>query len=336
MMKLFTTFLFFCIVSLGTAQDTTGPYLLVNTVDALIPLKASKTEVQISGTIAHVQITQVYQNLGKEPIEAKYVFPLSTQAAVHKMQMTIGDRIVNAKIFEREEAQKVYASALAQGKRAAKLDQDRPNVFEMNVGNIMPTDEIAITIYYTEMLVPVNGEYQFVAPAVVGPRFTGESNKNEASFNTPYTAKGIADTFNFDMTVTLNAGMLIQNIGSSSHKVNVNYPDAKTAEVFLSKSNENPSNRDFILNYNLRGNKIQSGLLLYEEENENFFAFQMVPTKNRVLAEIPAREYLFIVDVSLTVLPIYGTHQEDNLYDECRGRVPSPSAQGDQDKRSLH
>ena len=297
-MKLLCTILLFCCTFLGFAQETDSPYLLISTKDAVIPLKASKTDVQISGTIAHVRVTQVYQNKGTQAIEAKYVFPLSTQAAVHKMQMTIGDRIVNAKIFEREEAQKVYQTALSEGKRAAKLDQDRPNVFQMNVGNIMPKDEITIDIYYTEMLVPVNGEYQFVAPAVVGPRFMGESSKHVESFNMPYTAKGVSETFDFDIIVAINAGMIIQNISSSSHKVNVNYPDAKTAEIFLSKSNENPSNRDFILNYNLRGNKIQSGLLLYEHEDENFFTYQMEPTKRVVFEDIPSREYLFIVDVS--------------------------------------
>ena len=298
MMKTLYTLLFLCILFSGYAQDNGGPYLSVNTVDAVIPLKASNSEVQISGTIAHVRITQVYQNLGKQPIEAKYVFPLSTQAAVHKMQMSIGDRIVNAKIYERQEAKKVYDNAIAQGRRAAKLNQDRPNVFQMNLGNIMPADEIAIDIYYTEMLVPVNGEYMFVAPSVVGPRFTGESFKNEGSFNMPYTKKGIADTFDFDITVSLNAGMIIQNIGSSSHEVKVHYPDAKTAEVCLSESNDNPGLRDFILKYNLRGHEIKSGLLLYEHEDENFFAFQMEPTAQTELTEIPAREYLFIVDVS--------------------------------------
>ncbi len=296
-MKLLATLLLFCTISFGFAQDD-SPYLLVSSKDAAIPLKSSKTDVQISGAIAHVRVTQVYQNKGKQAIEAKYVFPLSTHAAVHKMQMTIGARIVNAKIFERQEAQKVYKAALDEGKRAAKLDQDRPNVFQMNVGNIMPGDEIAIAIYYTEMLAPTNGEYQFVAPAVVGPRFTGESTKREESVNMPYTAKRISDTFSYDMTVTLNAGMIIQNINSSSHKVNVNYPDAKTAEIFLSKSNENPSNRDFILNYNLRGKKIQTGLLLYEHEDENFFALQMEPTNKVMVEDIPSREYLFIVDVS--------------------------------------
>ncbi len=297
-MKIFITFLLFCLCSSGFAQDAGSPYLLVSTKDAIIPLKSSKTEVQIAGTIAHVRVTQVYQNKGKQPIEAIYVFPLSTRAAVHKMQMSIGDRTVNAKILERQKAQKVYETALDEGKRTAKLDQNRPNVFQMNIGNIMPGDEIAIDMYYTEMVIPANGEYQFVAPAVVGPRFTGESEVTEESFNMPYTAKGIADTFDYDMTVTVNAGIIIQNIGSSSHNLDVNYPDAKTAEVFLSDDNENPSNRDFILNYNLRGNTIQSGLLLYEHGDENFFAYQMEPTTNSTLEDIPPREYLFIVDVS--------------------------------------
>ncbi|MGJ8716316.1 MAG: VIT and vWA domain-containing protein [Maribacter stanieri] len=297
-MKLFYTILLCCTFFAGFSQDDNSPYLLVSTKNAIIPLKSSITEANIAGTIAHVRVTQVYQNKGAEPIEAKYVFPLSTQAAVHKMHMIVDDRLVVAKIFEKQEAKKVYDTAIEEGKRAAKLEQHRPNVFQMNVGNIMPGDEITIDIYYTEMLVPVNGEYQFVAPAVVGPRFTGESDVNEESFNMPYTAKGIADSFDFDISVRLNAGMIIQHVNSTTHNVNVNYPDAKTAEVFLSEENKNPSNRDFILKYNLRGNQIQSGLLLYEGEDENFFTYQMEPNKNVVLEDIPAREYLFIVDVS--------------------------------------
>jgi Ca-activated chloride channel family protein len=297
-MKLLYTILLYLTFLTGFSQDDKSPYLLVSTENAVIPLKSSKTDVKISGTIAHVRVTQIYQNEGRQTIEAKYVFPLSTQAAVHKIQMTIGNRIVNAKIYEKQEAQKVYEKALDEGKRAVKLDQHRPNIFQMNVGNIMPGDEILIAIYYTELLVPVNGEYQFVAPAVVGPRFTGESSINEDSFNTPYTAKGISDSFDFDMMVILNAGMIIQNINSNTHQVNVNYPNAKTAEVFLSEENKNPSNRDFILNYNLRGNQIETGLLLYEGEDENFFTYHMEPNNIVVLDDILAREYLFILDVS--------------------------------------
>ena len=298
-MKKFILILFLVSFISGFSQENNkGPYLEVLTENAVIPLKESRTEVQISGTIAHVQLTQVYQNEGVEAIEATYVFPLSTKAAVHRMQMTIGDRIIDAEVFEKQQAEKVYTTAIRDGKRAAKLDQARPNVFEMKVGNIMPGDEIAIAIYYTEMLLPTNGEYQFVAPSVVGPRFTGEQLTTEISFNNPHTKKGVADTFLFDLELTLNAGITIQNIHSASHKINVDYRNGTTAKIFLSKSNENPANRDFILNYSLRGNKIETGLLLYEHGDEKFFACLMEPAKEAKPKQINPREYLFIVDVS--------------------------------------
>ncbi|WP_420573983.1 VIT and vWA domain-containing protein [Kordia sp.] len=286
------------ISSFGFAQKTESPYLEVLTPNAVIPLKSTKADVKISGNIAHVHIAQTYQNTGNIPIEAKYVFPLSTQAAVHKMQMTIGDRTINAKIFEKQEAQRVYDKALKQGKRAAKLDQHRPNVFQMNVGNIMKNDIVTIDIYYTEMLVPLAGSYEFVFPGVVGPRFVGKSTSGEKAFNQPYTRKGVGDTFQYDLDVQINAGIPIADVSSNTHKIKVNYPNTRKAEIALTSENKNPSNRDFILKYSMRGNEIQSGLLLYEENGEKFFAYMMEPPKASVTVKPAAKEYLFVVDVS--------------------------------------
>ncbi len=286
------------ISSFGFAQKTESPYLEVLTPNAIIPLKSTKADVKISGNIAHVHIAQTYQNTGSIPIEAKYVFPLSTQAAVHKMQMTIGDRTINAKIFEKQEAQRVYDKALKEGKRAAKLDQHRPNVFQMNVGNIVQNDIVTIDIYYTEMLVPLAGTYEFVFPGVVGPRFTGENTSGEKVFNQPYTKSGVNDTFKFDLTAQINSGIPIADVSSNTHKINVHYPNTRIAEISLTKENKNPSNRDFILKYGMRGNEIQAGLLLYEHNDEKFFAYMMEPPKASVAIKPTAKEYLFIVDVS--------------------------------------
>ncbi len=297
-MKHFIALLCLCFTTLSFAQKNNSPYLFVNTTKAHIPLKRSETQVQIAGTIAHVEVIQVYQNKGDVPVEATYLFPLATQAAVHDMHMCIGDRTITAQIFEKKKAQRVYKAAVAQGKRAAKLDQERPNVFQMQVGNIMPGDLITISVSYTEMLVATNGTYQFVAPAVVGPRYTAENDNTTTVFHTPYTAQANPATFEYDLKLTLNAGMIIKDIHSSSHHINTNYLDNKTAAVFLSKSNTNPGHKDFILNYSLRGHHVQSGLLLYAHEDENFFALQMEPKASIQPKDIPAREYLFIVDVS--------------------------------------
>ena len=288
----------FLVAFTGTifGQKAESPYLKVASKNANIPLKSTKAKVQISGTIAHVQITQTYNNLGHTPIEAIYVFPMSTQAAVHHMQLTVGNRITKAQIFEKKKAKQVYKKAIKEGKRAAKLEQHRPNVFQMKVGNIMPNETVTIDIFYTEMISVVNKEYQFVFPGVVGPRYTGESTKDEPVFQQAYSQANIVDDFAID--ININAGMLIKNITSNTHKINLHYPDAKTAEIELSTENKTPSNRDFVLNYSLRTNKINSGLLLYEGEKENYFSLLLEPKLKIVKNEIPTREYLFVVDVS--------------------------------------
>ena len=63
-------------------------------------------------------------------------------------------------------------------------------------------------------------------------------------------------------------------------------------------SGTNGGNRDYILRYRLDGEKIQTGLLLSQGEKENFFVLMMQPPKRVVSANIPGREYIFIVDVS--------------------------------------
>jgi Ca-activated chloride channel family protein len=57
-------------------------------------------------------------------------------------------------------------------------------------------------------------------------------------------------------------------------------------------------NRDFVLRYRLTGDQIASGLILYKGEDENFFLYMAQPPKRVTNADIPAREYIFVVDVS--------------------------------------
>ena len=174
-----------CLVALGagTAQaqvdtpprlKTESPYFFVKsddpTVDQL-PLKSTRVDVRISGVIADVTVVQRYKNEGQRAIEAKYVFPGSTRAAVYGMNVRLADRLITARIREKQQARIEYDSAKKEGKTAALLEQHLPNVFQMNVANIMPGDDVQVELRYTELLVPQSGNYQFVFPTVVGPRY---------------------------------------------------------------------------------------------------------------------------------------------------------------------
>ena len=278
--KLFVLFVMICSILFASGFTDIGPYrvnkypvnrairpsLLTSSSKAMIrlidqlPLKATSALVNISGVIADVTVTQVYKNEGMKAIEAIYIFPASTRAAVYGMKMVIGKRVIEAKIKKRDEARRDYEQARDQGKSASLLEQQRPNVFQMNVANIMPGDEIKVELKYTELLIPTDRVYEFAYPTVVGPRY---SNTKEAAASpsdkwvkNPYLHEGEKPTYSFDIVVNIAAGMPIKELTSTSHKVNATYTSPSTAKVVLDKSDKSGGNRDYILRYRLAGDKI--------------------------------------------------------------------------------
>ncbi len=109
--------------------------------------------------IADVTVRQIYENGGPRPINARYVFPASTRAAVYGMTMIVGNVRTVARIRERETAKREFEAAKSEGKNAALLEQSRPNVFTMKLANVMPNDTIVVELKYTELLVPTDGLY---------------------------------------------------------------------------------------------------------------------------------------------------------------------------------
>ena len=286
-------------------DKTLSPYFFVKSDDPdvdQIPLKSTSARVNIAGVIADVQVTQAYKNEGKKPLEAIYVFPASTRAAVYGMKMTIGQRTIQAKIDRREDARKAYEQARNQGKSASLLEQQRPNVFQMSVANILPEDVITVELKYTELLGPTDRIYEFVYPTVVGPRYTNQhadaAPASERWVQNPYLRQQEVPGYAFDISVSLSAGLPIRDLSCTSHKVNVSYDNPAMASVALDASEKHGGNRDYVLRYRLDGDRVQSGLLLYQGERENFFLLMMQPPKRVKSAHIPGREYIFIVDVS--------------------------------------
>jgi len=287
------------------ADKTLSPYFFVKSDDPetdRLPLKSTSAKVNISGVIADVILTQVYKNEGKKPLEAIYVFPASTRAAVYGMKMTIGERVITANIREREEARREYEQAKQEGKSASLLEQQRPNVFQMNVANILPRDVIKVELKYTELLIPTDAVYEFVYPTVVGPRYVDQQSEQTGSSENwtanPYLHEGESAPYTFDMKMDLAAGLPIQDISCETHKVDIRYKGSNFASIKLDSSEEFGGNRDFILKYRLAGGKIETGLLLFKGKKENFFLLMLQPPKRVKEDQIPPREYMFIVDVS--------------------------------------
>jgi Ca-activated chloride channel family protein len=218
------------------------------------------------------------------------------------MKMMIGNEIITAKIEERQAAQKIFDTAKKQGKSASLLQQQRPNVFSMHVANIMPNSSISVELKYTELLVPTDGVYSFIYPTVVGPRYSNQQEAKSPEIDlwvkNPYLKEGSLPQTFFNINTHVSTGIALQEVVCTSHKTNINYESDSVADIRLKNPEDFGGNRDYILKYRLAGEEIESGLLLYEGENENFFLLMVQPPERVLPKDIPGREYVFVVDVS--------------------------------------
>ncbi|WP_258101153.1 VIT and vWA domain-containing protein [Marinoscillum pacificum] len=262
-----------------------------------LPLQSYSVDSRIAGTIADVNLTQTFINSFNTPLEVTYVFPGSSKSAVYGLTMKIGERIVVAKIQEKYKARETYTEAVQEGKRASLLEQVRPNVFQMTVGNIMPNDTIEVTLQYTEYVESIDGQYQLMIPTTIGERYGGE-NHGEQSHVTPSYVLSNESPYSVAIQVAIASPVPIAEAKSNTHRIDLNVSDQHHWTTQLSQTEQFAGNRDFILEYRLRGEALASGLLLHEGETENFFMLQIQPPKYVAKEAVPPREYLFVVDVS--------------------------------------
>ncbi|HJV60793.1 MAG TPA: VIT and VWA domain-containing protein, partial [Albitalea sp.] len=285
------------------ALPAESPYFQVASDDPgtdRLPLKSTQVDVRIAGVIADVTVTQHYRNEGQRAIEARYVFPGSTQAAVYAMNVRLGQRLLVARIKEKQQARIEYEQAKKNGQTSALLEQHRPNVFEMNVANIMPGDEVAVELRYTELLTPHESQYGFVFPTVVGPRYNSPQGAaaHEKWVAAPYAKQGPPPTGRFDLKLALDAPVAVKEIASPSHELAVEGLGSEHARVALQTGGSAVNNRDFILHYRLAGDRIESGVMLFRGEEENFFLALVEPPKAVPVRQILPRDYIFVVDIS--------------------------------------
>src|SRR5437762_2542703 len=306
---------------------------------AVCPLKHTDVKAQISGFLSRVTVTQEFENPFKEKIEAVYTFPLPQNAAVDDMTMVVGDRTVRGKILRREEAQAVYEAARNNGQTASLLQQERPNIFTQSVANILPGEQIKITISYVETLKYEDGSYEFVFPMVVGPRYVPGSptfapvsaKGNGFAPNTDRVPDGSRITpqpvpegmrvgHDISLDVTLDAGVPIDGLSSKTHEVSVERPDDHRARVTLKDQAAIP-NKDFVLRYDVAGKKIEDALLLHTADKVGYFTLILQPPLRVTAEDVTPKELVFVLDTSgsMSGFPIEKAKETmklalDNLY----------------------
>ena len=280
------------------------------------PLVHTDVRLDVSGDVVGATVTQRFRNAFARPIEAVYVFPLPVDAAVDAMSMRVGDRTVRAAIARRAEARQTYEDARAQGRRAALLEQERPNIFTMTVANVAAGQDIEVTTHLFGRARYDAGAWELAFPMVVGPRYVpgdpvarapsgtgahpdtdrvGDASRISPSYVPPGTRAGHA----VSLTANLDGGDALREVSSPSHELEFAHPDDRRVTVSLRDKDEIP-NRDFVLRWRTAAPTLGARALMHRPSatGEGYLALTLEARAEVPATEVAPRELVFLLDTS--------------------------------------
>jgi Ca-activated chloride channel family protein len=178
---------------------------------AAAPLETD-LRIAVAGVVARVRVAQRFRNSGSTYLEAVYVLPLPDDAAVDRLLMKVGERVIEGEIHERQKAERIYGEARAAGQRASLVRQTSANLFTTAVANIAPGEAIDITIEYLQTARYDAGEFSVRVPLTLTPRYGAP--------DTPEAISALASTVLPEATPTIE-GMAAGARSTPAHEAYV-------------------------------------------------------------------------------------------------------------------
>jgi Ca-activated chloride channel family protein len=215
-----------------------------------VPLMGVSVEGDILGRGARVKISQRFKNQEKNAVEAVYKFPIPEGAAVCGFSADIDGKKITGHVEEREKAFEMYDDALERGDGGYLLDEERPNIFTLSVGNLNPNAEVMIGIDFVTLLDMTGKSVRFFLPTTISPRYIpGSMRKDEGIPTSDRIHPPYSENVPYGLTISLNIhkGGLLKSIDSPSHPIKI--LDLKGDPVKIAFSAQSVRmDRDFILN----------------------------------------------------------------------------------------
>jgi Ca-activated chloride channel homolog len=286
-----------------------------------LPLEAIDVATEITGLVARTALTQSFGNPFDQPLEATYIFPLPDRAAVSEFRMEVGDRVVEGVLKERGEARATYDEAVREGRRASIAEEERPGVFTMRVGNLLPGEVVRVRLVMAGPLPWDEGEATFRFPLVVAPRYIpgapleGEpvgagtvpdtdAVPDASRITPPVLLPGFPNPVRLGIRVELDpAGLELGEVRSSLHAVVEEERDRHGGRVRVLRVEPGErANRDFVLRLRTGGEAVTTSLAAVPDasgssgDGDGTFALTLLPPVGTP-AGAP-RDLVFVLDRS--------------------------------------
>ncbi len=283
-----------------------------------VPLAGVRVTGDVLGRGARVRVAQRFRNGEAQAVEAVYKFPLPEGAAVCGFEARIGERRIHGSVEEREKAFEIYDQALADGHGGYLLEEERPNIFTLSVGNLPPGAEALVQINYVTLLDADRGEARFVLPTTIAPRYLPEEDAEEEGIPVaeallpPYAGEV---PYGLSLELRLHQSDSIGSIESPSHTIRVEPgrpEEGLPARVSLTAESAR-MDRDFVLVLGFREPRPSRAWMVRDEQGA-FLQLDLSPPPEAEGQQPEAsnrREVLFLLDCS-------GSMQGDSIAEARR------------------
>ena len=273
-------------------------------------------QVTVSGLIADTRLRQSFRNTSQQWREGVFVFPLPENASVYGMTMTAGERVIVGEIHEKQEAKRQYTRAKEEGRKVARVDQQRPNLFTTRMANIPPGETITVELHYQQAVRYQSGEFELRLPTTLTPRYMpGQALDNRPAqwvggWATPTTKVPDADQISpftvlpedvgpdshrAKISLTISAGLPVSRVSSPSHRINSTW-NGNAVEV-APESGTVLMDRDLIVRWAPARGMEPSAAVFHEQwQGEDYLLALMVPGLDR--GQRLPRELVFVIDTS--------------------------------------
>jgi len=286
-------------------------------------------EVHVSGRIARTRVVQAFRNTGRQWAAATYLYPLPEDAAVDSLKMVVGQRIIVGEIRRRAEANEMYEEAMREGRRAALVEEQRPNTFINRVANIGPGETVLVEIEYQAPVTVRGGDYSLRLPLVVGPRYVPPHtlDSDAAVADARALIAPIVDPRDgpinpVSIEIHLQPGFPIANLISPFHPIAVEN-EGNSGRIVRLAAGETPADRDFELRWRSAAADGAIGLFRERRNNEDYVMAMVTPPVDDRRRPVPPREMIFVIDNSGSMAGESMEQARDSLLHALRTLTPA-------------
>ena len=294
--------------SVAAPEDDAGLGAL-RTERGNLPLDRIDVRAEISGLTSQVELTQDFVNTFDVPLEASYVFPLPDRGAVTGMQTTVNGRTVEAELREREAARHAYDEALDSGRRVSIAEEERPDVFTVRVGNILPGQRVSVALTLVCPLAYEDGEATFRFPLVVAPRYIPGDPLPDIAVGDGYAddTRAVPDASRitppvllpgFPHAIPLTIDVGIDPAGLTPTEVRSNLPAVSTDDDRIRVQPGEQPNQDFVLRLRYDVKDLSDSLVLVPDADGDEGTFQLTVLPPVSTAPPRPRDLVLVLDHS--------------------------------------